>query len=290
MNLRSQWKAVAYLGVLGLASCHEVRPVHGDRGSGATEEKLDRSTPWKASLEPEEWSAKVDTHGVNPLDIAGKDKEEYVNPFPSGSYEHFAAQKQYPKTKAVYADENLLERITATNAKIIVCLPQQRARLYVHGRIAMDWPVSTGVNGHETPTGVFRVMEKERNHHSGRYGKWISASGKLINSNADLTQAPPKGAIFRPSAMPCWHRLTWDGVGIHGGRVLPGRRLSHGCIRSPYAAARKLYEHSVVGIPVYISRAIEDYDSGGRVRPEDVKYRPGGDHSDEAIVPPPVSR
>lgn len=232
-------------------------------------------------LEAEELPQRVDTQGRNPLHMPGKDLPGYINPFPEGSYENFAASKEYPKTAKVYCYDPLLGSITATNSKIIVCLPQQRARLYVLGRVAMDWPVSTGVDGHETPTGVFRVLEKERNHHSGRYGKWVSAGGKVIDANADLTKNAPAGASFRPSSMPCWHRLTWDGVGIHGGRVVPGRRLSHGCIRSPYAVARKLFEYSVPGMAVYVSRAPEDYNRGGWVEPQDVKYRPGGDHGDE---------
>ncbi len=283
MRLHRQWFAAAVcVYALGLSpSCRVVHPVPEER-SGRVAEQREPVVSSRVRLEPESWSVAVDTHGVNPLDIVGKNKAEYRNPFPDGSYEHFVAEKEYPKTASVYTDEKLLGRITATNSKIIICLPQQRARLYVYDRVAMDWPVSTGVDGHETPTGVFRVMEKERNHHSGRYGKWVNSNGKIIDSNADLMRKAPSGATFRPSAMPCWHRLTWDGVGIHGGRVVPGQRLSHGCIRSPYAVARKLYEYSVVGIPVYVSRAVEDYNRGGRVNPNDVRYRPGGDHSDEA--------
>ncbi len=222
----------------------------------------------------------VDTQGKNPLLMLEKKGSNYSNPFPVGSYEHFVAEKEYPNTSRVYSNDDLLNRITATNSKIIICLPQQRARLYVLGRVALDWPVSTGTDGHETPTGVFRIMEKNRSHHSARYGKWVNSKGRVIDSNADLNDSRPSGATFRPSSMPCWHRLTWDGVGIHGGRVVPGRRLSHGCIRTPYATARKLYEYSIIGMPVYISRAVEDYNRGGSVLPIDVKYRPGGDYSD----------
>ena len=222
----------------------------------------------------------VDTRGQNPLDMPAKNKPGYANPFPAGTFEHFAAQKDYPTTAKVYSDERLLNQITATNSKIIICLPQQRARLYVYGRIAMDWPVSTGIAGHETPTGAFRIMEKSRQHHSSRYGKWINARGKVIDSNADFTRQAPSGATFQPSSMPCWNRLTWDGVGIHGGRVTPGKRLSHGCIRTPFDTARKLYEYTVIGMPVYVSCAVEDYNQGGRVNPDDVKYRPTGDHTD----------
>lgn len=235
-------------------------------------------------VEPDYLPPVVDNLGHNPLQVPGKKAANYTNPYPEGTYEHFVAGKKYPAVAEMYSDDRLLGQITATNSKIIVCLPQQRARLYVFGRVAMDWPVSTGVDGHETPTGVFRIMEKERQHHSSRYGKWVNAKGKVIDSNADLTLEAPAGAVFHPSSMPCWHRLTWDGVGIHGGRVVPGVRLSHGCIRSPYDVARKLYEYSEMGMPVYVSRAVEDYSKGGVVKPIDVKYRPGS--SDYTDLPP----
>ena len=39
-----------------------------------------------------------ETGGVNPLLIQGKDQPGYVNPYPTGTYEHFVAQPEYPKT------------------------------------------------------------------------------------------------------------------------------------------------------------------------------------------------
>ncbi len=226
----------------------------------------------------------IQADAPNPLDLPGKDQPTYVNPYPAGTYEHFVAQPSYPKSMDVYADEALLDQITVSNAKIIICIPQQRARVYVNGHVALDWPVSTGTNGHETPTGVFRVMEKNKDHHSNRYGKFVNASGKTVNGNADTANGVPEGQTFVPAPMPNWHRLSWDGVGIHTGKVIPGRRLSHGCIRSPHAAATKLFEHSAMGMPCYITRAVEDYNRGGFVRPIDVKYRPipGNDYTDLA--------
>ncbi len=226
----------------------------------------------------------------NILDIPGKNAAGYKNPYPAGSYAHFVAQKKYPKTLEVYSNDELLKTLTRDNSKIIICIPQQRARLYIGDHVALDWPVSTGTKGHETPTGVFRVMEKDKDHKSNRYGRFINSRGRTSNSNADLSKGLPDGHSFRPASMPNWLRLTPDGVGIHGGRVVAGRRLSHGCIRTPYAVAAKLYEHAVVGMPVYVSRAIEDYSRGGYLKPIDIKYRPepGSDYTDMPVNPTTV--
>lgn len=228
---------------------------------------------------------------TNPLTIEGKDRPGYVNPYPQGSYEYFVAQPAYPKTMDSYCDDALLAQLTAANSKIIVCLPQQRCRVYVNGKVAFDWPVSTGTDGHETPTGVFRVLQKEPDHKSNRYGKFVS-NGKTVNGNADLNQGnQPEGAEFVAASMPYWNRLTWDGVGIHSGKVIPGKRLSHGCIRTPNHVAKKFYDHSVMNMPAYITRAVEDYNRGGAVKPIDVKYRPiaGNDYTDMAPAAKPAA-
>ncbi len=211
---------------------------------------------------------------ANPLNISGKNLPGYVNPYPVGTHAHFAAKPKYPKTMEYWFDKKLMEQLTASNSKLIICLPQQRARVYVNDTIAMDWAVSTGVNGRLTPTVITSVLEKKERHASNRYGRLVDAEGKTINSDADSSHGVPEGATFRGAGMPHWHRFTWDGVGLHGGRVVPGRRLSHGCVRSPYHVVRLFFSYSQVNMPVYITRAVEDYARGGFVKAIDAKYRP----------------
>ncbi len=226
----------------------------------------------------------------NPLNLQGKNAPDYVNPYPAGTHAHFAAQPAYPKTSKTWVAKPLMEQLTKQNSKIIICLPQQRARVYVKGHVAMDWPVSTGVDGHLTPSGVFRVMQKKEKHSSTRYGKFVKSTGHTADHNADLANGLPEGTEFVGASMPYWHRLTWDGVGLHSGKVVPGRRLSHGCIRSPYKAIQMFYDYSQMGMPAYITRGVEDYSNGGRVAPDDVKYRPlpNNDYTDNLIPPPPA--
>jgi lipoprotein-anchoring transpeptidase ErfK/SrfK len=221
----------------------------------------------------------------NPLDLPGKNQPGYVNPYTAGTHEHFAAQPSYPTNLDFWSDDALLLQVTRANSKLVICIPQQRARLYVNGKVAMDWPVSTGTNGHETPTGVFRIIEKNEDHKSSRYGKFIDASGKVTNSNADLLHGLPEGQTFEGAGMPYWHRFTPDGVGLHTGKVVAGKRLSHGCVRTQNHVAKKFFQHSVLQLPVYITRAVEDYNRGGFVKPIDVKYRPkpGNDYTDNVL-------
>lgn len=174
------------------------------------------------------------------------------------AYEKFILNTTaYPTTMAYYVDEALLEQVTV-KSPIYICLEQQRGRLYVNGEVAMDWPVSTGTAGHETPKGKFRIVEKEKDHASNRYGHLYNAEGKCINSNADIfTDEMPEGGKFVGSPMPNWMRLTGDGVGMHTGKVKAGKRLSHGCIRTPNVIAVRLYELTKERQPVTIADAPE---------------------------------
>jgi L,D-transpeptidase catalytic domain len=117
------------------------------------------------------------------------------------------------------------ERSPAGPVAIIVSVLKQRVFVYRNGIQIAATPCSTGMPGHETPTGVFTVLEKAKEHYSSTYDN-----------------AP----------MPHMHRLTWDGVALHAGN-LPGYPASHGCVRLPAAFAEKLYSVTQVGTPVIVA-------------------------------------
>ncbi len=177
--------------------------------------------------------------------------------YPADSYEYFVSHNGYPVTINIYKNHNLLTKANASS-HVVICLSQQRGRLYVGNQVAADWPVSTGIPGRDTPTGNFSVREKKPDHSSSRYGKMYNAEGKCINSNADaFNHAVPTGGRFVGSPMPYWMRLTGDGVGMHIGKVRAGRRLSHGCIRTPREMARELYRILAVGSRVNVRQDVE---------------------------------
>ncbi len=122
------------------------------------------------------------------------------------------------------------ERSPEGPVAVIVSLPQQLVHVYRNGvRVAVS-TCSTGKPGHTTPTGVFTVLQKDRNHRSSTYNN-----------------AP----------MPNMNRLTWSGVALHAGN-LPGYPASHGCVRLPLEFSAKLFEITHVGTPVIISGSHTD--------------------------------
>jgi len=108
---------------------------------------------------------------------------------------------------------------------IIISVPKQRVYVYRNGIQIGVATASTGKEGYDTPTGVFTILEKEKEHYSSTYN-----------------DAP----------MPHMERLTWDGIALHAGK-LPGYPASHGCVRLPPAFAEKLYGITEVGTPVIIA-------------------------------------
>lgn len=113
---------------------------------------------------------------------------------------------------------------------VVVSLPEQLCHVYRNGiRIAVS-TCSSGKPGHETPTGVFVVLQKAKVHHSSTYNE---------------------------ASMPNTERLTWSGVALHAGG-LPGYPSSHGCVHLPLDFSAKLFEITHLGTPVIVSGSHSD--------------------------------
>jgi hypothetical protein len=103
---------------------------------------------------------------------------------------------------------------------VIVSIPEQSMFVYRNGVRIGRSTVSTGVEGHPTPTGIFTIQQKKVDHES---------------------------SIYKGAKMPYMQRLTWDGVG------LPGYPASHGCVRLPVDFAAKLYSVTTEGTTVIVT-------------------------------------
>jgi L,D-transpeptidase catalytic domain len=117
------------------------------------------------------------------------------------------------------------ERSASGPILIIVSIPDQLVHVYRNGvRIAAS-TCSTGKPGHGTPTGVFKILQKDKHHRSSTYNN-----------------AP----------MPNMNRLTWSGVALHAGK-LPGYPASHGCVRLPTEFSELLFGVTALGMTVVIA-------------------------------------
>jgi hypothetical protein len=117
------------------------------------------------------------------------------------------------------------ERAPAGPVLLIVSKPEQLAYVYRNGIRIARTTVSTGMPGHDTPVGVFNILEKEKKHTS---------------------------TIYKGASMPFMERLTWTGIAMHAGQ-LPGYPASHGCVRLPLKFSELLYTVTAKGITVVIA-------------------------------------
>ena len=111
---------------------------------------------------------------------------------------------------------------------IVVNLSQQRACAYEGNSPVFCGNISTGKPGHRTPTGHFRVLEKDVDHVSSKYPE-------------------PNGGAKMHYAL----RLTSGGIAMHLGYV-PSYPASHGCIRMQSGFAQRMYSWAHVGTPVSV--------------------------------------
>jgi hypothetical protein len=141
-----------------------------------------------------------------------------------GDYEPYRQRRQR-------AHKNELEQkaspqeIAKGPLQIIVSIADQRISVYDDGTLIARSSVSTGVQGHPTPVGVFSVIGKELWHRSN---------------------------IYSAAPMPYMQRITWSGIALHAG-VLPGHPASHGCIRLAKDFAIRLWHLTRRGTRVIIS-------------------------------------
>lgn len=108
---------------------------------------------------------------------------------------------------------------------VLVDLTSQLLFVYRNGVNIGVSTVSTGKPGHETPTGVFQILQKDADHRS---------------------------SIYNNAPMFYQQRLTWGGVALHAGG-LPGYPESHGCIHLPIEFARQLFDVTTMGGTIVVT-------------------------------------
>lgn len=135
---------------------------------------------------------------------------------------------------------------------IVVNIREQTASFYKGDKLVGVSAISSGRDGHETPAGNYKIIQKKVDHKSNLYGNYVDAQGNILQKGVGIKIDPmPPGAIFEGAPMPYWMRLTMGGVGLHQG-FLPGVPDSRGCIRLPEKMAKVYFENAPLGTPVTI--------------------------------------
>ena len=135
---------------------------------------------------------------------------------------------------------------------IKISLGEQRAYFYKSGVLVGVSQLSTGREGLNTPTGTFKIIQKDKDHFSTLFGDYVDSSGKVVVANIDVKKDPkPPGTHFQGTPMPYFMRVV-SGTGLHAG-YLPGYPASHGCIRMPEFMAENFFRSVSVGTPVTIT-------------------------------------
>jgi hypothetical protein len=140
-----------------------------------------------------------------------------------------------PKPQAGWVEASAMGPAHLINTRLVINRRQLRAKLYRAGGKKI-WSSRIGVGKASTPTPAGRFWIRERlraDDPSGLYGPWAFGT----SAYSGLSDWPGGGVI-----------------GIHGTDqpdLIPGRP-SHGCIRVPNAAIRRLARLMPIGTPVRI--------------------------------------
>jgi lipoprotein-anchoring transpeptidase ErfK/SrfK len=157
-----------------------------------------------------------------------------------------------PRQEGAKIVPRLLEKATQDNTSVLISLSKQRVWLIVDTEVAIDSPISSGKRGHSTPSGDFRIKEKDLNHASNIYGNYVDRGGRVVRSGvSSRIDSAPSGTYFQGAPMKYFMRLTDGGVGMHIG-ILPGYAASHGCIRLPADIAPLIYQRVKLGTSVKV--------------------------------------
>jgi hypothetical protein len=136
-----------------------------------------------------------------------------------------AAPPAAARARPAHSAETAAPRDAGEPLMAIVSIKSQHVTIYDADGWILRAPVSSGTKGRETPSGIFSVVQKDKDHHSN---------------------------LYDDAWMPNMLRITWSGIALHGG-PLPGYAASHGCVRMPYGFAEKLFDKVKMGMRVIIA-------------------------------------
>lgn len=110
--------------------------------------------------------------------------------------------------------------------RVVIDLTGQLAYAYQGNELIAVSSISSGVERHPSPIGIFPILEKRREYRSIKYDN---------------------------ASMPFMQRIDDYGIALHAGQV-SGRPASHGCVRLPGGFAARLFAATQLGTPVLMGK------------------------------------
>ena len=174
-------------------------------------------------------------------------------PSPAGAAEATPMRKASDLIKKQAPPEinSLADVINQDNSRVLVSLGKQRAYLMVGDQVYIDTPVSSGKRAGMTPTGTFKISQKDKDHRSSVYGDFVDGKGRVVRGGVSTrVDSAPSGTRYVGASMKFFCRFN-GAVGMHIG-ILPGYPASHGCVRLPAAIAPLIFDKVKVGTEVTV--------------------------------------
>lgn len=136
----------------------------------------------------------------------------------------------------------LIKAIAAISSRLVVDLSEAKVHSYWGDQLIASYPVAVGQPGWETPTGQFKVIQKQRNP------IWQHPITR------ELIPTGPENPLGDR-----WISFWSDGrhqIGFHGTNKeeLVGQPISHGCLRMRNKDIKALYEQVRVGTQVVVKK------------------------------------
>lgn len=181
----------------------------------------------------------------------------------TGSYAKFRRNTNLRKSYKVYKDNALLRRSTGRNTKLKIDISEQRARLYVNGKVALDSPCTTGAKrkfepntkiyrDKHTPKGTFKITEKIADKRSTIFGDYYRGSKRVYHGDRRKFRGSKRGLRYKGASLRNWMRLTSSGIGLHGSKYVKRYPGTNGCIRLPFGVARTIFSKVKRGTKVSV--------------------------------------
>jgi lipoprotein-anchoring transpeptidase ErfK/SrfK len=197
-----------------------------------------------------------------------KYNHKYVKKHSKKHYRRYADFKHnvnLKKSYAVYTDKRLLAKAKKASKKLIVDISDQRVRLYVNGKVAIDAPCTTGARhkfepntkiyrDKHTPFGTYRIKEKIANKYSTIFGDIYKNGKRIYHGDRRKYRGSWKGVKFVGAPLKHWMRLTSSGIGLHASKYVKRYPGTNGCIRLPYNVAHTLFAKVDKGTVVKVVR------------------------------------